>query len=88
MLDYFGNGSCQRLVARGDRSMKAIALIIVGIGLCACGPQNDVINYRTYTDPERGIFYIYDGVLDKGELISGVGNDQQKVVITRQQQAN
>jgi hypothetical protein len=63
----------------------SLALLLAGASLCACAPQNDVVNYRTYTDPERGIFYIYDGVLDHAELISGVGNDQTKVIITRQQ---
>jgi len=53
--------------------------------LCGCAPQNEVINYRTYTDPERGIFYIVDGqVLDHAALISGVGTEQQRVVLTRQ----
>jgi len=52
--------------------------------LCGCGGQNDVINYRTVTDPERGIFYIYDGVLDHAALISGVGTEQTRVIITRQ----
>jgi hypothetical protein len=65
--------------------IKCIALMLmVATVLCACAPQNEVVNYRTYTDPDKGIFYIYDGVLDKAELISGVGNDQTRVVITRQ----
>lgn len=65
--------------------MKTVFLMVmVAVALCACAPPNEVVNYRTYTDPERGIFYIYDGVLDKGELISGVGSDQQRVIITRQ----
>lgn len=52
--------------------------------LGGCAPQNEVINYRTYTDPEKGIFYIYDGVLDHAELVSGVGSEQTRVLITRQ----
>jgi hypothetical protein len=56
----------------------------VTLSACAYGPSTEVVNYRTYTDPEKGIFYIYDGVLDKGELISGVGGDQTRVYITRQ----
>lgn len=59
------------------------SLTIAGL-LAACAPQNEVINYRTYTDPEKGIFYIYDGVLDHAELISGVGTEQARVFITRQ----
>jgi type IV secretion system protein TrbG len=47
------------------------------------GPSTEVVNYRTYTDPERGIFYIYDGVLERAELISGVGGDQTRVYLTR-----
>ncbi len=53
--------------------------------LFGCASPSEVINYRTYTDPERGIFYIVDGqVLDHAALISGTGSDQQRVVITRQ----
>lgn len=59
--------------------------LIVSSGISACTPNTEVINYRTYTDPERGIFYIVDGqVLDRALLISGVGGDQQRVVVTRQ----
>jgi hypothetical protein len=63
----------------------SLAILFLGTSLCACAPQTEVINYRTYTDPDRGIFYIVDGqVLDRAALISGVGGDQQRVVITRQ----
>jgi hypothetical protein len=65
--------------------MKTLAIVLTLAGaLCACAPQTDVINYRTYTDPDKGIFYIYDGVLDHAELITGVGGDQTRVIITRQ----
>jgi hypothetical protein len=62
----------------------ALMILLIAIGLCACAPQTEVINYRTYTDPDKGIFYIYDGVLDHAELITGVGVDQTRVIITRQ----
>jgi hypothetical protein len=62
----------------------SLPILAMTVALGACAPQNEVVNYRTYTDPERGIFYIYDGVLDKAELISGVGSDQTRVIITRQ----
>ncbi len=65
--------------------IKLIGFLIVAAAICGCAPQSEVINYRTYTDPERGIFYIVDGqVLDHAALISGVGLDQQRVIITRQ----
>lgn len=62
----------------------SVLMLTIAVVLCACAAQNEVVNYRTYTDPDRGIFYIYDGVLDRAELISGVGTDQTRVVITRQ----
>jgi hypothetical protein len=65
--------------------MTKTALLIIVAALCGCSAQTEVINYRTYTDPERGIFYIVDGqVLDHAALISGVGGDQQRVVLTRE----
>ena len=65
---------------------KLFAMLAVTVAIAGCGPNTEVINYRTYTDPERGIFYIVDGqVLDRAALISGVGGDQQRVVITRQE---
>jgi hypothetical protein len=65
--------------------MIPAALMMIAVALAACTPNTEVINYRTYTDPERGIFYIVDGqVLDRAALISGVGLDQQRVIITRQ----
>ena len=71
----------------GKTHMKTLFLVLLLTmitALTACAPQNEVINYRTYTDPEKGIFYIYDGVLDHAELISGVGNEQARVLITRE----
>lgn len=59
-------------------------LLAIIAALGGCTPNTEVINYRTYTDPEHGIFYIVDGqILDHAALISGVGTDQQRVVITR-----
>jgi hypothetical protein len=79
----FSSGYLNRNGRKTMMKASALMLALAGI-LCACAPQNEVINYRTYTDPEKGIFYIVDSVLDKGELISGVGTDQTRVVITRQ----
>lgn len=59
-------------------------VIAAGISLSSCTLPTEVVNYRTVTDPEKGIYMIYDGVLDKGVLISGVGVDQTRVYITRQ----
>ena len=65
--------------------MKIVLLLAVAMLVAACAPNTEVINYQTYTDPERGIFYIVDGqVLEHAALISGVGTDQQRVLITRQ----
>lgn len=66
--------------------LKLTAIVLAATTLLAsCAPSTEVINYRTYTDPERGIFYIVDGqVLEHAALISGVGGDQQRVVLTRQ----
>ena len=65
--------------------MKKVLLILAACAtLDACATPNEVVNYRTYTDPDKGIFYIYDGVLDHAELISGVGSGQTRVIITRQ----
>ena len=65
--------------------MKIAALfLIAGLALGGCAAQTEAINYRTYEDPQRGMFYIVDGVLDKAALISDVGMSQQRVVITRQ----
>lgn len=63
----------------------AVAIVILSLGGCAYSPPpNEVINYRTYTDPDRGIFYIVDSVLDRAELISGPNGANGKVIITRQ----
>jgi hypothetical protein len=85
MIDRKAAWQCAR------RAIKIISIALIWISavlwfcsLVGCAPQNEVINYRTYTDPEKGIFYIYDGVLDHAELISGVGAEQARVVITRQ----
>lgn len=65
---------------------KIFLLLAVAAALAACqtGPSTEVVNYRTYTDPDKGIFYIYDGVLDKGMLVSGVGGDAKRVYVTRE----
>lgn len=47
------------------------------------GPSTEVVNFRSYTNPQGGIFYIYDGVLDRAELISGVGGSRTRVMIER-----
>lgn len=72
--------------SNGSIEMKTfVVMLLVAAALCACaGPSTEVVNYRTVTDPEKGILYIYDGVLDRGELISGVGSNQTRVYITRQ----
>jgi hypothetical protein len=62
---------------------KVLAAFGVAAFLCACAAQNEVINYRTYTDPDEGIFYVYDGVLDNAALTLGVGGDQTRVTISR-----
>jgi hypothetical protein len=65
--------------------VKKVLLILAACAtLGACAAPNEVVNYRTYDDPDKGIFYIYDGVLDHAELISGVGTGQTRVIITRQ----
>lgn len=66
------------------KTFIAVIVISAFLSSCAYGPATEVVNYRTYTDPEKGIFYVYDGVLDKAELISGVGGDQTRVYVTRQ----
>jgi hypothetical protein len=63
-----------------------LALPLVFGGCAASLPSHEVVNYRTYTDPDRGIFYIYDGVIDRAELISGRDGENGKVIITRQGQ--
>lgn len=42
------------------------------------GPTEQMVNYRM-----QGDRYIVDRVLDRAELVSGVGSDQTRVVITR-----
>lgn len=65
--------------------LKLTSMVLVAAAVVACAPSTEVINYRTYTDPDRGIFYIVDGqVLDHAALISGVGTEQQRVILTRQ----
>jgi len=65
--------------------MKSLgAMLMLSAILSGCTLPTEVINYRTVTDPDKGIYYIVDGVLDKAVLISGVGTEQTRVYITRQ----
>jgi len=65
--------------------MKTLGtMLLISAILTGCTLPTEAINYRTVTDPDKGIYWIFDGVLDKAVLISGVGNDQTRVYITRQ----
>lgn len=64
--------------------IKSIILMLAATTLCACTLPTEVINYRTVTDPQNGIYYVIDGVMDHGVLIAGTGTDQTRVYFTRQ----
>lgn len=68
------------------QSAASLTILLMGVILCSCTLPTEVVNYRTYTDPSKGIYYIYDGVMDNGVLISDVGGSQTRVYITRQTQ--
>jgi hypothetical protein len=71
------------MAVQNMKTFVVMLLVAAALGGCA-GSSTEVVNYRTYTDPEKGIFYVYDGVLDRAALISGVGTGQTRVYITRE----
>ncbi len=64
---------------RSIGSGTAPALVaLANDGRWFAGPTEQMVNYRM-----QGDRYIVDRVLDRAELVSGVGSDQTRVVITR-----
>jgi type IV secretion system protein VirB9 len=60
---------------------KAPALVALGqAGGLFSSPREQLVNYRA-----RGDRYVVDKVLARAALISGVGSDQTKVEITREE---
>ena len=60
-------------------STSAPALVALNGGKWFTRPNTQMVNYRMLGDR-----YVVDGVLDRAELISGVGSSQSRVTITRE----
>ena len=60
-------------------STSAPALVALNGGTWFTRPNTQMVNYRMLGDR-----YVVDGVLDRAELISGVGSSQSRVTITRE----